>query len=126
MLKIREWVNLKAYAQKDPLLEYKKETFQAFEEMNELINKDTVEKMMKVQVRHERQQEVSEEEQNEMLEAFRPQENQEMHEGRGAMMGQGGAEPEPQQQGGGGQDGRKLSRKQRRQMDKNKKKKKLF
>ncbi len=125
--RIREWVNLKAYAQKDPLLEYKKETFQAFEEMNELINKDTVEKLMKVQVRHEHQKEASEEEQNEVLEAFRPQENQKMQEGRGAMMGQGDSEPEPQaQQSRGGSDGRQLSRKQRRQMDKNKKKKKLF
>ncbi len=123
--RIREWVNLKAYAQKDPLLEYKKETFQAFEEMNELINKDTIEKLMKVQVRHEAQQEVSDEEQNEVLEAFRPQEQQEMHEGRGAMIGDGassaGTMPE-----GHSSDNQGMSRKQRRQMDKGKKKKKLF
>ena len=124
--RIRDWVNLKAYAQKDPLLEYKKETYEAFEEMNELIHKDTIEKLMKVQVRREHNADhMEEDEASEVLEAFRPQENtQEMHEGRGQMMGQ--QEPE-----GGGemfqQRGQQnLSRKQRRQMDKGKKKKKLF
>lgn len=122
--RIREWVNLKAYAQKDPLLEYKKETFQAFEEMNELIHKDTIEKLMKVQVRREpASDEVRQEEREEVLDAFRPQEQQEMHEGRGAMMGEdpmgrGEAQPGRQNQQG-------PSRKQRRAQEK-KKKKKLF
>ena len=121
--RIRDWVNLKAYAQKDPLLEYKKETFQAFEEMNELIHKDTIEKLMKVQVRKEPTADQGVSNEDEVLEAFRPQEQQVMHEGRGAMMGQdpmdGGTGPD--QQGG-----RQMSRKQRRQVDKSKKKKKLF
>ena len=87
--RIRDWVNLKAYAQKDPLLEYKKETFQAFEEMNQLIKEDTIEKLMKVQLRQRVSSEESlKEEQKEMLKALRPQEQQEMHESRGSMMGQ--------------------------------------
>jgi preprotein translocase subunit SecA len=122
--RIRDWVNLKAYAQKDPLLEYKRETFQAFEEMNELIHRDTVEKMMKVQVRREaaNDQDLLDE-REEVLDAFRPQENQKMQEGRGAMMGaQGEAPPRPQ----ASQPNQSLSRKQRRSQEKSKKKKKLF
>ena len=113
--RIREWVNLKAYAQKDPLLEYKKETFQAFEEMNQLIHRDTIEKLMKVQLRQEISSEESTEQQ-EMLEALRPQEQQEMHESRGSMIGQQSETSETPQ----------LSRKQRRLQQKGKKKKKLF
>lgn len=117
--KIREWVNLKAYAQKDPLIEYKKETFQAFAEMNELINKDTIEKLMKVQVRKEAATDtIEEDERNEVLEALRPQENQEMHESRGMMMGQSNYQSDD--------DHQQLSRKQRRMQEKGKKKKKLF
>jgi preprotein translocase subunit SecA len=123
--RIREWVNLKAYAQKDPLLEYKKETFQAFEEMNELIHRDTIEKLMKVQVRRENQADV-EEEREEVLEAFRPQENQRMQEGRGAMMGAAGPESDQNSSLVGSQGQQGLSRAQRRRHEKSKKKKKLF
>lgn len=123
--RIRDWVNLKAYAQKDPLLEYKKETFEAFEEMNELIHKDTIEKLMKVQVRREPTSDsnLADDEKEEVLDAFRPQEQPVMHEGRGAMMGQDPMEAsmEISQQGD-----RQMSRKQRRHKDKAKKKKKLF
>ena len=128
--RIREWVNLKAYAQKDPLLEYKKETYEAFEEMNSLIRRDTVEKLMKVQVRREQSAdyELEGDEASEVLDAFRPQESQqEFHEGRGQMMGQQ-LEPEDEMQKfqPGQQPPQNYSRKQRRQMDKGKKKKKLF
>lgn len=123
--RIRDWVNLKAYAQKDPLLEYKKETFEAFEEMNQLIHKDTIEKLMKVQVRREASSDEAFEEGNqEVLDAFRPQEQQEMHEGRGAIMGQ--TESEPDQPFQRGPDPSQMSRKQRRAQGKGKKKKKLF
>jgi preprotein translocase subunit SecA len=119
--RIRDWVNLKAYAQKDPLLEYKKETFEAFEEMNQLIHKDTIEKLMKVQVRKEpASDQTSEEEKNEVLEAFRPQERQEMHEGRGSLLGQAEEDFSHENQNS------QMSRKQRRSQEKTKKKKKLF
>ncbi len=121
--RIRDWVNLKAYAQKDPLLEYKKETYEAFEEMNELIHKDTIEKLMKVQLRREAQ--VSEEEREDVLEAFRPQENsQPMQEGRGAMMSTGGPDVEPDPGSSSGNQG--PTRAQRRKHERTKKKKKLF
>ncbi len=122
--RIREWVNLKAYAQKDPLTEYKKETFEAFEEMNELIHRDTIEKLMKVQVRKEGKSSSNiAEEKEDVLEALRPQEpQQELQEGRGAMMSMGG--PEPESNMDQGQKG--PSRAQRRRQEKAKKKKKLF
>ncbi len=50
---LREGINLRAYAQKDPLIEYKKEAFAAFEETNFLIRTDALEKLFKVQIRHE-------------------------------------------------------------------------
>ena len=116
--RIRDWVNLKAYAQKDPLLEYKKETFQAFEEMNQLTHKDTIEKLMKVQIRKEFSSDESlREERQEMLEALRPQENQEMHEGRGTITRESEAKAAEKPQ---------MSRKQRRLSQRGKKRKKLF
>jgi preprotein translocase subunit SecA len=47
---MREWINLRAYAQKDPLVEYKQEAFHMFEEMNFLIKADTMEKLFKIQL----------------------------------------------------------------------------
>jgi preprotein translocase subunit SecA len=47
---LREWINLRAYAQKDPLVEYKKEAFQMFEEMNVIIKTDTLEKLFRIQL----------------------------------------------------------------------------
>ena len=47
---LREWINLAAYAQKDPLVEYKKEAFKMFEEMNHLIRAEAIEKLMKIQL----------------------------------------------------------------------------
>ncbi|OQW50658.1 MAG: preprotein translocase subunit SecA [Proteobacteria bacterium SG_bin7] len=48
--KLKEGINLRAYAQKDPLIEYKKEAYRAFEEMNQLVRAETIEKLFKVQV----------------------------------------------------------------------------
>jgi preprotein translocase subunit SecA len=126
--RIRDWVNLKAYAQKDPLLEYKKETFQAFEEMNQLIYQDTIEKLMKVQLRKEPasdQSLVEPDRQQEVLEAFKPQENQKMQTGRGALMGEMSPEPAESSMGSERSQRQAPSRAQRRKFDK-KKKKKLF
>jgi len=115
--RIRDWVNLKAYAQKDPLLEYKKETFQAFEEMNQLVYKDTIEKLMKVQVRRDAVSDQEKiEESQEVLEAFKPKEKPKMQESRGALFGSMSSDQEPPQ----------APRKIRRKQEKGKKKKKLF
>ena len=47
---IRESVSLRGYAQKDPLIEYKKEAYTAFEMMDHTIKTETLEKLFKVQV----------------------------------------------------------------------------
>jgi preprotein translocase subunit SecA len=47
---LREWINLRAYAQKDPLIEYKQEAFKMFEEMNHIVKTDTLEKLFKIQL----------------------------------------------------------------------------
>ena len=47
---LKEGINLRAYAQKDPLIEYKKEAFLAFEKVNQLIRSEVIEKIMKVQI----------------------------------------------------------------------------
>lgn len=48
--KVKEGINLRAYGQKDPLIEYKKEAFKAFEYLSNIIKTETVEKMMRVQL----------------------------------------------------------------------------
>ncbi len=45
---LKEGINLRGYAQKDPLVEYKKEAFKAFEELNRKIKSATIEKLMRV------------------------------------------------------------------------------
>jgi len=47
---LREWINLRAYAQKDPLVEYKQEAFNMFQEMNFFVKTDTMEKLFKIQL----------------------------------------------------------------------------
>ena len=117
--RIRDWVNLKAYAQKDPLLEYKRETFVAFEEMNQLIHKDTVEKLMKVQLVTEPREDNFAEEREEVLESLRPKAPTQTQESRGTLIGEESKER-------GERDGSQMSRAQRRKTEKGKKKKKLF
>jgi preprotein translocase subunit SecA len=48
--KLKEGINLRGYAAKDPLIEYKKEAFNAFENLNNIIKADVIEKLMKVQL----------------------------------------------------------------------------
>lgn len=48
--KVKEGINLRAYGQKDPLNEYKKEAFKAFEYLSNIIKSDTIEKVMRVQL----------------------------------------------------------------------------
>jgi preprotein translocase subunit SecA len=64
--RIKEGINLRGYAQKDPLIEYKKEAFSTFESLNVTIKTDTLEKIMKVQIVANEAQEA--------LESFRPEE----------------------------------------------------
>lgn len=47
---LKEGINLRAYAQKDPLVEYKKEGFRAFEQMNNMIASEVIEKILKIRI----------------------------------------------------------------------------
>jgi len=47
---LKEGIGLRGYGQKDPLIEYKREGFEMFEAMEARIAKETVERLMKVQV----------------------------------------------------------------------------
>jgi preprotein translocase subunit SecA len=48
--KLKEGIGLRGYAQKDPLIEYKKEAFMAFEHLNIAIRQEVAEKLMKVKI----------------------------------------------------------------------------
>jgi preprotein translocase subunit SecA len=50
MDQIREGIGLRAYGQKDPLLEYKREGFQTFQGMLERIDQETIELIFRAQV----------------------------------------------------------------------------
>ena len=50
---LREGINLRSFAQKDPLVEYKKETFHLFESLNLTVAREVIEKFFKIQVSDE-------------------------------------------------------------------------
>ena len=50
MDQIREGINLRAYGQKNPLLEYKSEGFQLFQEMMADLNRTTVQRLLRTQL----------------------------------------------------------------------------
>jgi len=54
--RLKEGINLRGYAQKDPLIEYKKEAFLAFESLNLAIKAECLEKLFKVQIVSQDQQ----------------------------------------------------------------------
>ena len=47
---VKEGINLRGYAQKDPLIEYKKEAFNLFEQVNQQIAEECIEKLFKIQI----------------------------------------------------------------------------
>ncbi|MEO6723689.1 MAG: preprotein translocase subunit SecA [Blastocatellia bacterium] len=47
---LKDWINQVGYAQKDPLVEYKKQSFDLFEEMQDRIDMDTVRALYHLQV----------------------------------------------------------------------------
>jgi preprotein translocase subunit SecA len=51
--RLREGIGLRAYGQKDPLLEYKKEAFQLFSDLMDRIDLTTAERLMKTEIRTE-------------------------------------------------------------------------
>ncbi len=53
---VKEGVGLRGYAQRDPLVEYKKEAFALFEDMSGRINVEILSRLFKIQVRKEEPQ----------------------------------------------------------------------
>ncbi len=51
--RLREGIGLRAYGQKDPLLEYKKEAFQLFSDLMDRIDLQTAERLMRTEIRLE-------------------------------------------------------------------------
>ncbi|MEZ5065240.1 MAG: preprotein translocase subunit SecA [bacterium] len=49
--RLREGIGLRAYGQKDPLLEYKKEAFELFSDLMDRIDLQTAERLMKTEIR---------------------------------------------------------------------------
>jgi preprotein translocase subunit SecA len=119
---LREWINLRAYAQKDPLIEYKKEAFTMFQEMNHLVKTETLEKLFKIQLvaqpssdqppQNTEYADEDNEEVEEQLEALRPKQRTRLSYSGGDEPGTGG--------GGGGGDS-KMSRADRRRLEREKK-----
>ncbi len=135
---LKEGIGLRAHAQKDPLIEYKKEAFVAFEEMNFWIQEETVEKLLKIKlVNQERAREVLESRQEidtSNLNYAGADENAPSTFSSQPPRGGGGGLPLRNPQGPmtmtygpgpdyDGDDGPKLNREQRRQREKAKKKK---
>jgi preprotein translocase subunit SecA len=65
--KLKEGIGLRGYAQKDPLIEYKKEAFTQFETLNNTIKTDAIEKIMRVQL-------VAQQSEEQLMESLRPDE----------------------------------------------------
>ncbi len=130
---LRDWINLRAYAQKDPLVEYKQEAFKKFEEMNFSIKAEVVEKFLKIQLvqqpgephqppkeimnpeddddSYEEEAEESSTDSELALQALQPKRKQ-------RLIYSGGDE-------GGGGVNQNMSRKDRRELERNKKKKRF-
>ena len=138
---LKEGINLRSYAQKDPVIEYKKEAFRAFEEMNAIIMSDVIEKLLKVQIvapedaAEEFQEGLGGELDDSSFDYAGSDDSQsgffDGQQDAGLPLAnaptQGSASPEGQEmfmsRGPGPGDGQKMNRAQRRQMEKKKKKK---
>ncbi len=53
---LKEGIGLRGYAQRDPLVEYKRESFNLFAEMSQRINTEILTRLFKVQVKQEQQE----------------------------------------------------------------------
>jgi preprotein translocase subunit SecA len=131
---LREWINLRAYAQKEPLNEYKQEAFRLFTELMAAIKADYLEKLFKIQLvlrdpladasvppidpaaaRPAPQPHLESEdddEAREKLDALKPKKQR-------MILSSGPIETEPDDDGSG------LSRSERRRMERDKKKKRF-
>jgi len=85
---LRQGVQLRAYGQRDPLIEYKREAFDLFEKMLAEVREETVSLLSRIELRPQQQQQG---------EVNVPRPRQEMHEGRQdvAMASAGAGAPPP-------------------------------
>ncbi len=67
--KLKEGIGLRGYAQRDPLIEYKKEAFTAFQNLNQLIRNDAIEKILRVQL-------VAQQDPQDILQSLAPEETE--------------------------------------------------
>ncbi|MBC86880.1 MAG: preprotein translocase subunit SecA [Bdellovibrionaceae bacterium] len=127
---LKEGINLRAYAQKDPLIEYKKEAFARFEELQSQIQSELIEKLLKIQIvsPEEAQLEMEQQSQNfDNMSYESPEDNAQQFVDN--QMPLGAMQPQQQElqysSGGDGynqQSDRKLNRAERRRMEKKNKK----
>ncbi|MBF0505208.1 MAG: preprotein translocase subunit SecA [Nitrospirae bacterium] len=64
---LKEGIGLRGYAQKDPLVEYKKEAFNLFSDMSDRISSEVLKRLFRIQVKHEAETEIRERPQKEQL-----------------------------------------------------------
>ncbi len=138
---LKEGINLRGFAQKDPLVEYKKEAFMAFEQVNASIRSDTIEKVVKIQIVAPEQAEAAMREQRRTLDednfvyagaessesagvfsSGAPAASQISQDMARAQREMGQRQRMTFNQGSGGDDGPKLNRADRRKLDKKQKK----
>lgn len=55
---MKQGIGLRGYAQRDPLVEYKKEAFALFEDMSDRISSEVISRLLKIQIRVENEAEV--------------------------------------------------------------------
>ena len=125
---LKEGIGLRGYAQKDPLVEYKKEAFGAFENLNSLIQSETIEKIMKIQLVMEEQQPgefenlmLPDQDQSELVYGTPSEQSLEMG-GSPASRGtpNSGEKKKMSWQVGAPSDGNKMNRAERRRLEKKK------
>ena len=72
---LKEGINLRGYAQKDPLIEYKKEAFSLFEKVNQQIANECIEKLFKIQISESANYDISPSYDEEQLDYSSPENN---------------------------------------------------
>lgn len=122
--KIREGIHLRAYGQKDPVAEYKKEAFKAFESVLADIKNTTVERVLRVQVLTPEEVEASRREfEDEDLDYSGSEDGASAFDSTHSQQLMGMTQNHQNLQMNRGSSAQDLNRKQRRQSEKKKKKK---
>jgi len=82
---MKQGIGLRGYAQRDPLVEYKKEAFALFEDMSDRISSEVISRLLKIQIRVENEAEVQQKPQEQRLSYNRSDEGPPVQ--RGAKVG---------------------------------------